>query len=316
MSRTQKVALITTSTGQDSFFLLRILKLHGYYVFGLSGGSGVSHIQFDTILPFSFLETHFVMKFLHTNEIHEIYNLAAKSSVADSWTQQELYKEVNFYAVKRLLLQLVKSTLKNRIKFLQVGSTDMLGLSYIDEPISPKSAWSPYGKTKLDAHFETLKAQDKGLFSSSIILTNHDSFVRPSRFVIPSLAMQIANVITKKSRSLCLANWSTTRDWAYAQDCVEAMYLTLQLEEPRVTLAATGVSKSLEELANFCRSQYHLDFDLFSCETKERPNDLERIYIDGSQSRQLLNWKPTKTGPDTLFSIIDHYLNRHNFGKN
>jgi GDPmannose 4,6-dehydratase len=305
-----KVALITTTTGQDAFFLSRKLKSLGYRVIGLSGGSGIPHATFDTVLPFSFVETNRIFDFLNKNQVNEIYNLAAKSSVADSWHNKELYFETNFHSLKRILDALISSSLRNEIKFLQVGSTDMLGLTYIDQPLKPNKSWSPYGESKLQSHFEALKARDSGLFCSSIVVTNHDSSLRSSRFVIPKLAQQICDVIQRNTSSVHLQNWNTTRDWAHAEDCTFAMYLSLQLSEPEELLIGTGVSMSLRDLAEAIRVQYDLKFQIKSESISGRENDLEKIFLDVTKTKKILNWNPQRTGPGTIFSIIEDYLSR------
>lgn len=303
-----KTALITTSTGQDAYFLATLLKQMRYKVFGLIGGSSKPHQVFDTILPFSFQDTGSLIRFLNENKIDEVYNLAAKSSVANSWSNSSHYFEINYHSVKRILEELAKSQIKEHIKFLQVGSTDMLGLSSIDFPIKIGKPWSPYGESKLLARHEVLKMRDLGVYCSSAIITNHDSNLRPPNFVIPTLARQVCEVIRKKRNFIELNNWNTTRDWAHAEDCVKAMQLMLQLPQPTELLIGTGVSMSLLSLASFISTRYEANFDIQISKRELRSSDLDQIYLDVSHTIETLNWTPTRIGAATIFSIIDCYL--------
>ena len=303
--RGDPVVLITTSSGQDAFFLSSLLKQKGFFIVGLKHKDSFSYADqfFDLIISESFTNTSQLVKIIKEFKVDYVFNLAAKSSVALSWTQPEMYLETNGLAVKRLLSDL--SRMKTPPRFIQIGSTDMVGSKIITSQPATLSPWSPYGLSKEIAHNAVLEFRELGFWAASAILTNHDSYLRPSTFLMRQLSGQIAEVVEGKSYSITVRNVNTTRDWASAGEIVDGIFALSQQEIAQDWVLATGKSYSVGELLSVVKTDFNLDFETVEKRNSDtRPKDVEKVYIDARLAQRALGWDPQEFGPTILKKLV------------
>ena len=304
-------ALLTTAYGQDSIFLGRLLRRKGYEVLVLNHRVGVpiNFGHFDNFVNLDVTRTDQIIELISMYKPTEIYNLAALSSVAFSWTNPDRVKEVNGFAVERLLSGIKNST-NEKVKFFQAGSTDMVGKNVVESRESVFKPWSPYGKSKEIARQAVVNARNKrGLWAVNAILTNHDSEYRPDGFVIPKIANQIIEVLNGDRENIELQNPLVTRDWAHAEDIMEAAWKMMQNPEPVDLTLGTGLSLSLKELVDKCSYKLNISPEITQTTTPSvRETDFDSIQIKALEAQRFLNWTPLRTGEKTLLSIIEHKL--------
>lgn len=304
-------ALITTAYGQDSIFLGRLLRSKGYKVLVLNHRTGapINFGHFNNYIDLDITCTDQIIQVISDFKPTEIYNLAALSSVAFSWKNSDRVKEVNGLAVERLLSGIRIST-NVKAKFFQAGSTDMVGNQIIESRESKFNPWSPYGESKEIARTAVLNARSKGdIWAVNGILTNHDSEFRKDSFVIPKIANQMIEVLKGERENIELQNPLITRDWAHAEDIMEAAWRMMQNPEPEDLTLATGMSLSLKELVEKCSVKLRIAPGVKQTEySVERAADFESIQIRATDAHFALKWKPRRTGEDTLLAIIDHKL--------
>jgi GDPmannose 4,6-dehydratase len=308
-----KRALLTTTSGQDSFFLAELLKTRGYYLVGIKHSTEMSQIDtlFDRIIAGSFTETAKIIAAVKDLQITEIYNVAAKSSVLNSWKSPDEYFQVNAYAVERLLSDL--ALLDSEVRFVQFGSTDMVGYSNVPaQPIDFKP-WSPYGESKVRAHHAIRNfRENQGLWAVNAILTNHDSYLRPSRFLMQTLAIQIAEVIRGNESKIFVENINIVRDWASAKEIVEGVVKIAQQNQPLDWALASGSSFSIAEVLEKIALIFEIDFQVINAESAvRRKNEVEKIYVDASPGQTALQWRPLLTAPLVLESMVRWQLKNH-----
>jgi GDPmannose 4,6-dehydratase len=305
-----KRALLTSVSGQDSFFLAKLLKSRGYYLVGIRHLPKVNNAEsfFDKVIVGSFTDTAKMISTIRELQITEVYNLAAKSSVLNSWKNPEEYFEVNAYAVERLLSEL--TIFDSEIRFVQFGSTDMVG--YSDVPAQPKvfKPWSPYGESKVQAHQAVRNIKEKqGLWAVNAILTNHDSYLRPTKFLMQMLAIQIADIVRGKENQIFVENTNIVRDWASAEEIVEGILRIVQQDQPLDWALASGTSFSITQLLDNVANIFNIDFEIVSIKSiEERRNEVERIYVDAMPGQIALDWKPILTAPLVLESMVRWHL--------
>lgn len=303
--RETQVVLITTTSGQDAFFLSSLLRQKGFYIVGLKHKNSFSYADqyFDLIVQESFTNTSQILQLIKEFEFNYVFNLAAKSSVASSWMQPDVYLETNGFAVKRLLSDLSKIDTPPR--FIQLGSTDMVGSKIISSKPATLSPWSPYGISKEIAHNAVLEYRKLGFWAASAILTNHDSYLRPSNFLMRQLSAQIAEIVEAKTQSITVRNINTTRDWASASEIVEGIFAISQQEIANDWVLATGKSYSVGELLSAIKTDFDLDFKIIEKENlNARPNDFEKVYIDARLAQLTLGWAPKEFGPTILKKLV------------
>lgn len=304
-------ALITTAYGQDSIFLGRLLRSKGYKVLVLNhrNSAPMNFGHFDNFVDLDLTITDQLVQLIEDFQPSEIYNLAAVSSVAYSWINPALVNEVNGLAVERLMSKLRPSN-KQVIKFFQPGSTDMVGKNIVESRESEFTPWSPYGKSKEIARQAVVKARTKGdLWAVNAILTNHDSEHRQDGFVIPKIANQIIEVLNGKREQVELQNPLVSRDWAHAEDIMEAAWKMMQNPEPEDLTLGTGLSLSLKELVDKCAFKLKISPEVTqTSDSSVRKTDFESIQINALEAQLFLNWTPRRTGEETLLSIIEHKL--------
>jgi len=308
-----KTALITGITGQDGSYLAEFLLEQGYRVVGMvrrSSTENFSRIQHLVdrieIVQGDLLDQYSLIALLQSYRPSEVYNLAAQSFVPTSWNQPVLTGEFTALGVTRVLeaVRLVDPT----IKFYQASSSEMFGKvretpQKEDTPFYPRS---PYGVAKVYGHWITVNYRESyDLFASSGILFNHESERRGLEFVTRKVTYNVAKIHLGLSDSLSLGNLDSRRDWGYAKEYVQAMWLMLQQDKPDDFVVATGEVHSVEELVQVAFNhvgrtwQDHVRID----PALVRPAEVDLLLGDPTKARTVLGWEP-KTSFEKLIQIM------------
>lgn len=253
-----KTALVTGITGQDGAYLARFLLDKGYTVFGAHRrASGLNLWRLEeleilpslALVPLELLEDSNIRRTLEKVKPDEVYNLAAQSFVGTSFEQPLYTASVDALGPARLLEAI--RDVNPRIKFYQASTSEMFGSSAVPQSeITPFHPRSPYGIAKLYAHWMTVNAREAhGMFAVSGILFNHESPLRGLEFVTRKITHGIANIVAGKQEAITLGNLDARRDWGFAGDYVEGMWMMLQQPAPRDYVLATGQSASVRDFA-------------------------------------------------------------------
>jgi GDPmannose 4,6-dehydratase len=308
-------ALITGIGGQDGSYLAELLLDKGYDVHGLIRGSTTEEIprlrpvrDQVTLHSGDLLDQRSLENVLRISEPDEIYHLAGTSFVADSWTQPVLTAEFTAVGAARMLEAMRQVTPDAR--FYQASSSEMFGKP-VDVPqteATPFRPRTPYGAAKCYAHFLTVNYRDGyGLFAASGILYNHESPRRPLEFVTRKITHAAAAIRTGHASELVLGDLDAQRDWGYAKDYVEAMWLMLQQDEPDDFVIATGETRSVRDLVEIAFDQVGLDPERYVRTDPRflRPADVEHVVGDASKARARLGWEPRTSFPELVRLMVD-----------
>lgn len=250
-----KTALITGITGQDGSHLTEFLVSKGYKVYGMYRRTSldvfdrIEHIKDKvTLIEGDMTDTGSIIRILQETKPDEVYNLAAQSFVAGSWTQAESTGDITGLGVLRIL-ESIKLT-NPKIKFYQASSSEMFGKVQENPqtettPLYPRS---PYGVAKVYGHYITINYRESyNLFACSGILFNHEGERRGKQFVTRKITHSVAKIIKGKQEEFSLGNLDAKRDWGYAGDYVKAMWLMLQQEKPDDYVICTGETHTVRE---------------------------------------------------------------------
>jgi GDPmannose 4,6-dehydratase len=295
-------ALITGITGQDGSYLAQLLVEKGYEVHGLLHGSADGPFErlegvIDRVKlhPGDLLDEHSLMGVLERTSPDEVYNLAAMSSVAESWRLAVATAEYTAVGVTRLLEGIRQVCPEAR--FYQASSSEMFGRAR-ETPQSEATPFyprSPYGVAKAYGHFITVNYRESfGLHASAGILFNHESPRRGQSFVTRRISRGVAEIKLGLSDELVLGNLDVRRDWGYAKEYVEAMWLMVQQPEAADYVIGTGISHSvrhLVEAAFACvglKTEDHVRVD----PGLARPADIEELIADATRAKRELGWEP------------------------
>lgn len=299
---TVKKALITGITGQDGSYLAELLIGKGYDVYGMVRRASVE--RFDRVEHLRD-SLHFVQGDLTDQssldeavkaiEPDEVYNLAAQSFVPTSWNQPTLTGEMTGLGATRLLESIRKFSPKAR--FYQASSSEMFGKvrEVPQNELTPFHPRSPYGVAKVYAHFITVNYRESyGLFASSGILFNHESPRRGLEFVTRKITNGVARIKLGLATELRLGNLDAKRDWGYAGDYVEAMWLMLQGDTPDDYVVATGETHSVKDFVELAFGRAGLDWEKYVVMDERflRPAEVDLLVGDPTKAREKLNWKP------------------------
>lgn len=297
-----KTALITGITGQDGSYLADFLLEKGYRVFGMVRRSSTETFERIThligrieLVEGDLLDQLSLINLIKKIRPAEVYNLASQSFVPTSFEQPVLTGEFTALGVTRVL-EAVK-LVDRKIRFYQASSSEMFGLAKTSPqnestPFYPRS---PYGAAKVYGHWITVNYRESyDLFAVSGILFNHESPRRGREFVTRRISDGVARIKLGLAKKLTLGNLEAKRDWGFAGDYVEAMWLMLQQKTPRDFVIATGETHSVREFAEKAfkhvgldgRKYIQTDSSLF------RPAEVHTLCGDASQARHLLGWKP------------------------
>jgi GDPmannose 4,6-dehydratase len=306
-------ALITGISGQDGSYLAELLLEKGYEVHGLVHGS--TDRRFErlepiadrlTLYPGDLLDESSLVDVLRKSAPDEIYNLAAMSSVAESWRLAVATAEYTAVGVTRLLEGIREACPEAR--FYQASSSEMFGRAR-EVPQSERTPFyprSPYGVAKVYGHFITVNYRESfGLHASSGILFNHESPRRGAAFVTRRISQGVAAIKLGRSDELVLGNLDVRRDWGYANEYVEAMWLMLQRDEPDDYVIGTGVSHSVGDFVDAAfacvdlkrEDHVRIDPDL------ARPADIEEVVANPAKAKEELGWE-ARVGFDELVEMM------------
>lgn len=323
---TQKHALITGITGQDGSYLAEFLLRKGYKVFGLTRRTStpnyerIKHIQ-DSIqlIPGDLLDQQSLTSAVKQSNPDEVYNLAAQSFVATSWSQPVLTGEFTALGATRVLEALRQ--VKRKAKFYQASSSEMFG-KVVETPQTERTPFhprSPYGVAKIYGHWITINYRESyNLFAVSGILFNHESPRRGLEFVTRKISNGVARIHLKLSDSLELGNLDAKRDWGFAGDYVEAMWMMLQQEKPDDYVIATGENHSVAEFVQEAFKAVGItNWKKHIKVSKEflRPAEVDFLIGDASKAQKKLGWQPQVSFKELVNMMVekDIELLRKNF---
>ena len=308
-----KKALITGLTGQDGSYLAELLLEKGYEVHGMVRRSStvnferIAHIQDDVeIVQGDLLDEASLADVIRTVRPAEIYNLAAQSFVQTSWQQAVLTGETTALGVTRLL-NAVKDVDRD-IRVYQASSSEMFG-KVQEVPQSESTPFyprSPYGVAKVYGHWITVNYRESyNLHASSGILFNHESPRRGLEFVTRKISNHVARIKHGLINELRLGDLHPQRDWGFAGDYVEAMWLMLQQDTPDDFVISTEETHSVQEFCEIAFGHADLNWQEYVVQDERfmRPAEVDLLIGDASKAKQVLGWVP-KTGFRELVEMM------------
>ncbi len=298
-----KRALITGITGQDGSYLAEFLLAQGYEVHGVvrrsstEGGERISHIVDRVHLhQADLLDQSSLASAISESEPTEIYNLAAQSFVPTSWKQPVLTAEFTGIAVTRLLEAM--RSVKSDARIYQASSSEMYGrvLEVPQSEVTPFYPRSPYGVAKVYGHYITVNYRESyDMFAVSGILFNHESPRRGLEFVTRKISNGVARIKLGLDTELHLGNRDAQRDWGFAGDYVQAMWMMLQQDEPDDYVIATGETHSVQEFVEIAFGHAGLNWEEHvKLDPKFiRPAEVDLLIGDPSKAKARLGWEPS-----------------------
>lgn len=322
----QKKALITGITGQDGSYISELLLSKGYQVHGIIRRSStintdrIDHLYQDPHLPETKLFLHYgdltdgttLGRLLEAVKPDEVYNLGAQSHVRVSFDSPEY--TVDSVAMGTLrLLEAVRDYQQRKgkqIRFYQAGSSEMFGLvqEVPQRETTPFYPRSPYACAKVYAHWQTINYRESyGMFACNGILFNHESPRRGETFVTRKITRAIARIVAGQQKKLYLGNLDAKRDWGYAKDYVEAMWLMLQQDQPDDYVVATGETHSIREFLDLAFNHVNLQWqDYVEIDPRYfRPAEVELLLGDPAKAKEKLNWQPRVSFPELVQLMVD-----------
>jgi GDPmannose 4,6-dehydratase len=308
-------ALITGITGQDGSYLAEFLLSKGYEVTGVvRRTSHHSYERIDHLIPqlrieaADLLDQHSLTTVMREVQPDEVYNLAAQSFVPTSFTQPVLTGEFTALGVTRILeaVRLACPT----ARFYQASSSEMFGKVRAtpqneDTPFYPRS---PYGVAKLYGHWITVNYRESyGLYAVSGILFNHESPRRGIEFVTRKVSDGVARIKLGLASELRMGNLDAQRDWGFAGDYVEAMWLMLQQDTPRDYVIGTGVTHSVRDLVRTAFEHVGLDWQKYVVVDPRfhRPAEVDLLLADPSLAKRELGWQPRTSFEELVRRMVD-----------
>jgi GDPmannose 4,6-dehydratase len=309
-------ALIAGITGQDGSYLAELLLEKGYEVHGLvrrstNRGSNIDHIRQRLHLHHGDIcDESSLSRIVDESRPDEVYNLAAQSHVRLSFDNPIYTTDVVALGALRLLEILRK--LRPECRFYQASTGEIFGKSNPPQnESSPLVPQSPYGVAKLYAHHAVrLYREGYGMFTCSGILFNHESPRRGDEFVTRKITKAAANIMLGRQDILELGNLDAKRDWGYAKEYVEAMWLMLQQSEPDDYVVATGVTHSVREFLDAVFKAADLDVakHVRYQASLERPTEVNFLCGDPSKAKKKLGWQATTSFAELVRIMLDHDL--------
>ena len=315
-----KKALITGVTGQDGSYLAELLLSKRYKVTGMVRRAStenferIEHIRDKIkIAQADLLDQLSLINLIEEAEPDEIYNLAAQSFVPTSWIQPALTGEFTALGVTKMLeaIRLVNK----KVKFYQASSSEMFG-KVLEIPQSEKTPFyprSPYGVAKVYGHFITVNYRESyDLFAVSGILFNHESPRRGLEFVTRKISDAVARIKLGMANELRLGNLNAKRDWGYAGDYVEAMWLMLQQKQAQDFVIATGETHTVREFAQIAFDYVGLNWKKYVKVDKEffRPAEVDQLVGNPEKAESVLGWKPQINFEGLVRMMVDSDIAR------
>jgi GDPmannose 4,6-dehydratase len=307
-------ALITGITGQDGSYLAELLLEKGYEVHGMVRRAStekfdrIEHLRERiTLHQGDLLDQRSLVDTLRAARPDEVYNLAAMSFVAVSWIQPTLTAEFTGVGVTRML-EAVREACP-RTRFYQASSSEMFG-KVIETPqteATPFYPRSPYGVAKVYGHHITVNYRESyDLHASSGILFNHESERRGLEFVTRKITWHAAAIKHGRRDSLSLGNLDARRDWGYAKDYVEAMWLMLQQDAPEDFVIATGETNTVRRCVEIAFDEAGLDWERYVRidDSLKRPAEVDLLVGDASKAERVLGWTPRTTFEELIRLMV------------
>ena len=318
----KNTALIIGISGQDGAYLAKLLLSKGYIVYGSTRDSSICDISklsklkiLDDINLVSLAPNDFrsVMKAISSINPDEVYYLAGLTSVSLSFDQPvECIESISLGTLN--FLEAIKLNQK-KIKFFNAGSSECFGntnkkIANEKTVFSPRS---PYATAKATAFWMVNNYREAyNLFCCTGILVNHESILRNKRFVTKKIISGVYDIVYKNSKELRLGNLDTWRDWGWAPEYVEAMYLMMQSKEPEDYVIATGITNSLKDFVSMAFKKFNLDQSKFViCDKKLlRPSDIKYSYLDPTKIYKDLNWKSKNNLEKIIDLMFEDFINQ------
>ncbi|MGB5758644.1 MAG: GDP-mannose 4,6-dehydratase [Acidimicrobiales bacterium] len=310
-----KRALITGLTGQDGSYLAEFLLERGYEVCGMVRRSStvnferIAHIQDDIdIVQGDLLDEMSLIDVIRRNKPDEVYNLAAQSFVQTSWQQAVLTGETTALGVTRILNAVREAD--RDIRFYQASSSEMFG-KVVEVPQNEKTPFyprSPYGVAKLYGHWITVNYRESfNLHATSGILFNHESPRRGLEFVTRKITNHVAKIKLGLIDELRLGDLDPQRDWGFAGDYVEAMWLMLQQDKPQDFVIATGETHSVQEFCELAFGHVGLTWQdhVVQDQAFMRPAEVDLLIGDATNARTVLDWEPKTSFTELVTMMVE-----------
>jgi GDPmannose 4,6-dehydratase len=310
-----KSALITGITGQDGSYLAELLLNKGYKVYGLvrrtstANTSRIGHILDKVcLIQGDVADQSSLIAAVRQSEPDEIYNLAAQSFVGSSWSQPLFTSDVTALGVTRLLEAI--RVCGSNAKFYQASSSEMFGKA-AESPqseMTPFHPRSPYGVSKLYGHWITVNYRESyGMFTCSGILFNHESPRRGIEFVTRKISNGVARIYHGMDTELRLGNLDARRDWGFAGDYVEAMWLMLQQDMADDYVIATGETHTVREFCKLAFEAAGLDWEKYVKVDPKflRPAEVELLLGDCAKAKKALGWKPKVSFKELVRMMVE-----------
>lgn len=320
----KKIAFVTGMTGQDGPYLAKLLLEKDYKVYGLIkrySNPNLDNIKFLGIendielITGDITDDGCINHLIRSIKPNEFYNLAAQSFVGSSWDLNKVTTEVNAMGPLNILNAIKLH--KPETKFYQASTSEMFGNA--DTPLqdeqSPFTPRSPYGVSKLFAFWITVNFRESfSIHASNGILFNHESPIRGKEFVTRKITDGVAKIKLGLADKLVLGNLDAKRDWGFAGDFVEAMWLMLQQDEPDDYVVATGIQHSIRDVLNISFNEVGiLDWEKYieSDPRFKRPAELHSLCGNMKKAREKLNWIPKTNFEEMIKSMIREDIKRY-----
>jgi GDPmannose 4,6-dehydratase len=322
----RKRVLLTGITGQDGSYLAELMLEKGYEVHGIVRRAStfntdrINHLYHDPHDPDTQLFLHYgdltdgstLRRIIEQVQPNEIYNLGAQSHVRVSFDSPEYTVDATGLGTLRLLeaIRDYQQRTGQEIRFYQAGSSEMYGkvLEIPQRETTPFYPRSPYACAKVYAHWQTVNYRESyGLFACNGILFNHESPRRGETFVTRKITRAVARIAAEQQEKLYLGNLDAQRDWGYAKDYVQAMWLMLQQDQPDDYVVATGQTHSVLEFLEIAFRQVNLkwqDYVVFD-ERYLRPTEVDLLVGDPMKVRQQLGWEPSVTFEQLVEMMVE-----------
>nr|WP_310610311.1 GDP-mannose 4,6-dehydratase [Limnohabitans sp.] len=317
MNLKNKSALITGVTGQDGAYLAKHLLDKGYSVFGVHARRSTDTLwrlrylgieDQVTLLSSDLTDLSSLVRCMETSQAQEVYNLGAQSFVGSSWDQPILTSNVTGTGVVNML-EAVRMVNKDA-RFYQASTSEMFGL--IQEPMQSESTpfypRSPYGVAKLFGHWMTVNYRESfGMHASSGILFNHESPLRGIEFVTRKVTDAVARIKLGKQKELRLGNIDAKRDWGFAGDYVDAMWLMLQQDVADDYVIATGVTTTVRDMCRIAFSHVGLNYEDYVVIDPKfyRPAEVDVLLGNPAKAQKQLGWKASTSLEQLILMMVD-----------
>ena len=318
-----KTALITGITGQDGAYLAEFLLKKGYKVYGLVARRATATtwrleylgiLEKIELLEGDLIDVTSIIRAIEEAQPDEFYNLGAQSFVGTSWRQPQLTAQATGIGALNCLEAI--RIVNPKIKFYQASTSEMFGgmpeypLQSEQTPFHPRS---PYGVAKLFAHWSTINYRESyNIFGCCGILFNHESPLRGIEFVTRKVTDAAARIKLGVQKELHLGNIDAKRDWGFAGDYVEAMWLMLQQEKPDVYVVATGRTTTVREMCKIAFEHLDMDYEKYVVIDPKfyRPAEVDLLLGDPSKAQEKLGWKATTSLEDLITMMVNADMKR------